>query len=378
MSQLWPITIFSFVMAFFAHAHSKYKKELENYEKKDKLFYFIMAVVMILFVGLRTKYNDTPAYILGYEALSGDFPVLAEIDWDIGSNPGFVLLNSLLKYFKFSAQSFLMVYAIITVGIYLWFIKKHTSNIWLSVFLLFTTGTYLFSLAAIKQCAAIALSLVAVDRFLSKRYIGYAIWIFIAILFHPYALMFLLVPLMVFKPWTKATYISLIVFGVAGIYLQQMLGTIIDITTMFGEEYNIESLSGEGVNPLRVAACAAPMLLSFFMQKYIKTKKTSLSENLFLNLTFLNAEIMFVGLFGTANYFARLANYFLIFQCLSIPFLLNNIDKKSRKTITLAVVILYLFYFYYQYAIANGSFDNNFEKTTLLEFLKEQKILFNI
>lgn len=377
MLELLPITIFSFVFAAFSHAHSKYKKELGNYETKDKLFYFIMALGMILFVGLRTKYNDTETYLEIYDYLTPNtIPLLHEINWNIGANPAFNLVNWTIKYLGFSSQDFLMLYAGVTIAIYLWFIKKYTSNIWLSVFLLFTTGTYLFSLAAIKQCVSIAFSLVAVDRFLNKKYISFIIWIIIASLFHPYAIMFLIVPLLVYKPWTKATYISLIAFGIAGIFLQRMLGTIVDITTLLGEEYNIDSFSGDGVNPLRVAACAAPMILSFFMQKYLKAKKTSPSENLFLNLTFLNAEIMFVGLFGTANYFARLANYFLIFQCLSIPFLLNNVDKKSRKTVTFLVMVLYLLYFYYQYAFANGAFDNNFDSISFSDYTKAHKYIF--
>ena len=376
MLELLPITIFSFAMAGFSHTHSKYKNKLENHETKDKLFYFIMAIAMVLFVGLRTKYNDTGTYIDTYVYLTPNtLPVLSEIDWSIGSNPAFNLVNWIIKYLGFSSQDFLMLYAVITISIYLWFIRKYTSNIWLSVFLLFTTGTYLFSLAAIKQCISIAFSLVAVDRFLNKKYIRFIIWIIIAMLFHPYAVMYLIVPLLIYKPWTKATYVSLVVFGIAGIFLQRMLGTIVDITSLLGEEYNTDSFSGDGVNPLRVAVCAAPMILSFFIQKYLKSKETSLAENLFLNLTFINAEIMFVGLFGTANYFARLANYFLIFQCLSIPFLLNNIDKKSRKTITFLVIALYLPYYYYEYALSNGAFDNNFDSTKLSEYIKSHEYL---
>ena len=42
---------------------------------------------------------------------------------------------------------------------------------------------------------------------------------------------------------------------------------------------------------------------------------------------------MFIALFGTANYFARLANYFLIFQTLALPWMLSYFDYKSKKTL---------------------------------------------
>lgn len=369
MLELLPITIFSFIMAGFSHATSKYNKKLGCYEKKENIFYFIMAVVMILFVGLRTWYNDTYTYLIGFENIDISISIktaIKELDWSLGANPGFNLTNWIIKYIGFDSQDFLMFYSIITVGIYLWFLKKYTCNIWLSIFLVFTTGTYLFSLAAIKQCVAIAFCLVATDRAIEKKYIRFIIWIIIASLFHPYALMYLVVPFMMHKPWTIKTYLSLLFFGIVGFALQSMLGTIVDVTSMFGEGYDITSLGGDGVNPFRLIVCSVPLILSFIMKKHLQKQETSKSDNLMLNLTILNAEIMFVGLFGTANYFARLANYFLIFQCLSIPWLFKYIDTKSKKTLTIIAVLCYLVYFMYEYK----DFGTSYSAVSIFEYIK--------
>lgn len=369
MLELLPITIFSFIMAGFSHATSKYNREQGCYEKKENIFYIIMAVVMILFIGLRTDYNDTHAYLVGFKNLDTSIPfktVIENMDWSIGANPGFNLTNWIIKYIGFESQDFLMFYAIITVGIYLWFLRKYTCNIWLSIFLAFATGTYLFSLAAIKQCVAIAFCLIATDRAIEKKYIKFILWIIIAALFHPYSIMFLVVPFMMHKPWTIKTYLSLLFFGIFGFALQSMLGTIVDVTSMFGEGYDVTSLGGEGVNPFRLIVCSVPLILSFIMKKYLQKQETSESDNLILNLTILNAEIMFVGLFGTANYFARLANYFLIFQCLSIPWLFKYIDSKSRKTLTLIAVLCYLVYFVYEYK----NFDMSYSSISIFEYIK--------
>lgn len=369
MLELLPITIFSFIMAGFSHATSKYNKKLGCYEKKENIFYFIMAVVMMLFVGLRTWYNDTYTYLMGFENIDISISIKAatqELDWSLGENPGFNLTNLIIKYVGLDSQGFLMFYAIITVGIYLWFLRKYTCNIWLSIFLAFTTGTYLFSLAAIKQCVAIAFCLIATDRAIEKKYIRFILWIVIAVLFHPYSLMYLIVPFMMHKPWTAKTYLSLLFFGVAGVTLQSMLGTIVDVTSMFGDSYEATSLAGEGVNPFRLVVCSVPLILSFIMKKHLQKQETSNADNLILNLTILNAEIMFVGLFGTANYFARLANYFLIFQCLSIPWLFKYIDSKSRKTLTIIAVLCYLVYFMYEYK----DFGTSYSAISIFEYIK--------
>lgn len=85
-----------------------------------------------------------------------------------------------------------------------------------------------------------------------------------------------------------------------------------------------------------------------------------------INLTMLNGAIMFVGLFGTANYFARLANYFLIFQSLSLPWMLKKIGGRDRKMLTALMVLGFLAYFYYANVLAIP-FDQGFARLSLPE-----------
>lgn len=371
MTELIPVVIVSMILAVISHWKSIYNYSLERYQTKDAFFFTIAAVIMILFVGLRTRYNDTRTYVGGYERMmiTGN-AADAVTDWSIGSNPGFVYIIGLMKRLGWSAQSFLMFFSVITNGIYLWFLRKYTNNIWMSVFLFIVMGCFTFTLAAIKQCAAVALCLLAVDQILKKHYIRFVIWVLLAMLIHPYSLMYLVVPLMMFRPWSGWTYLSLVVFGLAGVLLETLLGSIIDITTMFGEDYNIEEFSGEGVNPFRLAVCAVPLILSFMARHHIARmdKKQEKTYYLFTNLSILNAEIMFIALFGTANYFARLANYFLIFQALSIPWLFQFFEKKSRHLLVCIAVVCYCGYFIFANAITM-SFNADYDSISVVEYV---------
>lgn len=375
MTKLIPVVVISMILAVISHKKSDYSFSQERYRHKEAIWYTVMAVIMILFAGLRTRYNDTGTYRYGYEMME---PVANVIDavtnWSIGANPGFVLTNSTLKILGVSTQGFLLFFAAVTLGIYLWFLRKYTNNIWLTVFLFIALGCFTFTLAAIKQCVAVAFCLLGVDHLLDKRwdkpYVPFTLWVVVASFFHPYALMFFAVPFLMFRPWSKETYQTLAVFGVVGVLLQFLLATIVDITTLMGEEYNMSSFSGEGVNPIRLAVCAVPTLLSFVARKHMvqMNEKRERMYFLFTNLSILNAEIMFVALFGTANYFARLANYFLIFQALSIPWLFQFFEKKSRKLLTVTAVICYCLYFIYADAI-NQYFDMLYEGISLWDYL---------
>ena len=89
-----------------------------------------------------------------------------------------------------------------------------------------------------------------------------------------------------------------------------------------------------------------------------------------VNLTMLNGAIMFVGLFGTANYFARLANYFLIFQSLALPWILKKIGGKDGKILTVLMVLGFIAYFYYANVLAIP-FDQDFARLSVAEYLAQ-------
>lgn len=351
MWELIRIFVPSMLLVFFSENQSQYKLGYYNekiYIRRDKIFYFIMTLNMAVYVGLRTWYNDTVTYLQHYNSISANKSIFDGIEWSLGSNPGFMVVNNLFKVLGFSSQTFLMIFALITIVIYLWFIRKYTDDLWLSVFFFFTMGCYTFTMAAIKQTVAVAFCLIAVDRAIQKKWIPFILWILVASTFHPYSLMYCIVPLLFFKPWTKKTGILLGVFAVVGATMQVLLSTILSITTVMGEEYNIETFTGQGVNIFRLMVVWAPVILSFLARSLIR-ESDDRSDNLIMNLSMLNAEIMFVALFGTANYFARLANYFLIFQTITLPWLFRFFTTESKRLLTIVTVVCYLLYFLWEY-----------------------------
>ncbi len=368
MTELLPVSICGILLSYVSHTLSKFDKNSLTYKKKESAVWFAMAVIMAVFVGLRVAYNDTFFYIHAYDLMDADQPIMDSMDWQLGSNPGFTLLNLLIKKAGFSSQSFIMLYAVITVGIYLWFIRKYTDNLWFTLFLFITMGCFTFTMAAIKQCVAVAFALLATDRAIQKKYVRFALWVIIAMLFHPYAIMYIVVPFMTFAPWTNKTWMLLLFFGLAGVLFQFLVGTVVSITSMMGETYDAASFTGDGINPFRLAVVTVPSVLSFMVRDKIQEENNPV-HNVMVNLTMLNAEIMFVGLFGTANYFGRLANYFLIFQTISLPWLISKFKTKNAKSLTVCAVIGYIAYFVYANAL-NQPFDLNFRKISLIEYIR--------
>ena len=372
MTKLLPVLISALILAAMSEWNSTFRINQfgeKEYIKKDRFFFTIMSIVLIMFVGLRTYYNDTVTYIYSYEMMDSDWAAFRTIDWKIGANPGFIVINTILRIMGVSTQNFLMFYAAITIGTYLWFLRKYTINIWLTIFLFFMMGCYTFTMAAIKQCVAVAFCLIAVDRAIEKKWIPFVACIALASTFHPYSIMYAITPFLTFRPWSRKTFLLLMFFGGVGLGLQTLLGTLINVTTMLGEEYSMSSFSGEGVNVFRLAVVWVPVILSFITRKYWEKDYEERSA-IIMNLTMINAEIMFIALFGTANYFARLANYFLIFQTLSLPRIFKYFTLESKKILTILAMGGYIMYFYYALGILHGGFDAVYRKIGLIEYLR--------
>lgn len=333
---------------------------------RRRLVFFTLLLIILLagFAGLRTRCNDTATYRYSYELITAGS--WEGYDKSIGANPLFNRINYRLKMHGVSTQNFLMFWAFLTVGCYFIFVHKLSADYPLTVFLLFTTGCYTFVFAGIKQAAAVGIALIAVLFALKKKWLPFLIGILIAMLIHPYALMYLIVPFMGYRPWTKKTGWMLVLFLAAGFLLRPLLGTVVNITTMLGEEFTVSSFTGEGVNAFRVLVCNVPLLLSFVYRKRLFADSTK-TENLMVNLTMLNGAIMFVGLFGTANYFARLANYFLIFQSLSLPWMLKKIGGREQKLLTVLMILGYAAYSFYSNVI-NQPFDQYFSRLSIAEY----------
>lgn len=367
MTKLWILLAVSLALAWLIDNQDR-ELRYAGSKRKECLLTIVFIMVYGFFCGLRIWGNDTGTYLEIYEYLT---PVWGEITPDntpeFSSGIGFFYLSCLLKTWEFSSQDYLMFYAFATAIPYTLFVRRYSKSMVFGVFLMFTTGFYTFPMAAIKQCMATGICLMAVNCALDRKWIRYLLLVGLAVMFHPYAVIYLFVPFLMFKPWTSWTLIYVAAFVAAGFYLESLLGTVLDITDMMGATYDEDTFVGEGINLFRVAVSFVPLLLAALYGKQLFRDSTK-EENLMFNMTMLNALIMFVGIFGTANYFARLANYFLPAQIITLPWILRKAHSRDRVWLIPACVVGYLGYFIYEHAIIRP-FDTGYSQMSFWEYI---------
>lgn len=379
MTEILPVFISSCFLVLVSNIISRRNLVTNEYQFREKFFFYLAAVLMALFSGLRVRYNDTGTYVETYIYLINENGSLFDnvgggsINWlALGENPGFIFVQNVLKHIGFSKQSFLMFFSVITVMVIMWFINKYSYSLFFSVYLLFTLGLYIFTLAAIKQSFAIAIGLIALDQLFKGKKFKFVIILLFGSLFHPYILMFLAALFFTYEPWTMRTYLTIGIFAIFGISFQLLLRTIVDITTILGESYDVQELSGSGINVLRVVVYLVPILLSWYLRKEVAADGEHKVMHMFINFSILNGLLMFLALFGNAIYFARLADYFTLFSIIAIPYLISKFRKEISIYITLVAFVLYFIFFWYDCVYGGlDSFDNLFDKMTLEQYFTD-------
>ena len=135
MSGILSITIFAMFFAFLSHNRSGYDPIHSTYRRKERLFYTVMSIGLILFAGLRIEYNDTYAYLHMYRTavkeIAAGKGILDGIDWKaLGDNPGYFLTIRTMAWLNISEQSHIMLFSVFYIGVNLWFFRKYSCNLW--------------------------------------------------------------------------------------------------------------------------------------------------------------------------------------------------------------------------------------------------------
>ena len=170
--------------------------------------YILLVILLTLFSGLRTNYNDTWNYIYGY-SLAPTFSQWIANPENLNpfKNPLFYCFQSLLKSLTNDSQWLIFLTSLITQCCFVRFFKRYSEHFCFSIFIYFTLGTFVFSLAALKQVMGMAIVTLSFPYLEKKKWIPYYLIVFTAMLVHTYAIAFAVLPLFQARPWGMFTFL---------------------------------------------------------------------------------------------------------------------------------------------------------------------------
>ncbi|MBQ8164261.1 MAG: EpsG family protein [Clostridia bacterium] len=319
---------------------------------------WIITIILSLYCGLRTTFNDTSTYMKNFAELNTSF---SSVNTDISENPGFQILQIFIKrYISDNPQWLILICATITIYLNIQFIKEYSIHVGASVFLYMTSCVYMFAFAAIKQSLATALMMIAFTFAVEKKWVRFFMILAIAMSIHAFAFVFVVTPLFVKSAWGKWSYAVLFGSLGVGVLFNSFIGVFLSILGSIDDYYTADVLSGNGVSLFRVMVFFVPVGLSWLCRSYIK-KQNDRMLNLCCNFSLIGFAFMFIAMFGNPVLFGRMGNYFLPFSLVTVCYMVFRCSKKQNRLIMIIIMGMgYLVYFYVYFKIYIDAGWNDF------------------
>jgi hypothetical protein len=371
MTYLLPILIAAVLLAYAS------QKETERcaasgiaYKMNTDLAYILLVVILVLFAGLRTRYNDTENYIKGFQKTPVLWLFLSDPEnLKPFTNPLFGLYESFLKLFTDDPQVMIFTTAAFSQVCFIRFFKRYSENFAFSVFLYITLGTFVFSLAAIKQVLAMAVLSLAFPCLQKKQFGRYYLLVVVAMLLHTYALAFALLPMFRGRPWSLFTFGFLAITAVVLLNFEDAITAFMDQANELGKTIaDYEVFEDATINVFRLAVYAVPPLISFAFQRWV-LKNNKPIDNILIHMSIISLGFMILGTQSGANMFGRMGNYFELGTICCLPQMLNKtFEKRSFRLISSLACLGFIGFFVYANAV-KLDFDQQYRAIGLWQFL---------
>lgn len=337
----------------------EYLKDRENLSKGVKwLFYGILCFSLCLFAGLRTKYNDTGAYIKGFLNTPQNFSSLFVSEFSISKVYLFEIWNYVIyHYVSQNVHIYLFLCSIVFVCPAVYLIEKYSSNFTFSMLLFMTEGMYLFSLAGLKQAMATGVIFIGLPHLFKKEYFKYYIYCILATGFHTYSIFFLIVPLLGNELFNKRTIVFCVAIIGTGVLLSYFSNILSALIKLLGKDVSEETIQSGSVNILRAVVFVVPFVLTVLGRK--KLAKTTEAEKWLVKIGMLSTAFMVLALFGNPILFGRIPQYFLIGTVISMPLLIEEafVAKERNRILTIATICYIIYALYALYV--DGAFTRD-------------------
>ncbi len=295
--------------------------------------YYILLISLIMFAGLRTRFNDTKTYMLLFLSIDPNITSFRVLGYG-----GFELYESIIKLtFGNNPQIFIFVSAFISIILILPVITRHT-RLFLDSMLLYMLSTFVTTMAAIKQILAMGFALRAIEAYMQGKKSKSVLMFLISFSIHPFVVCLLCFPLLMKAVFDRKTIIIIIITVLVISNLDRFLG----IASMIGKDYTLEEFTDYTINPFRVLVEALPAIIIISNRRRISTSNDA-EIILGSNLSIISFLFIFLGFFYNPMYMGRLATYFSLLSAIEIPKILRIAFK--HKAAIIGYYSIFLLYF---------------------------------
>lgn len=361
MTRLLIVILLMILFAYFA---GDSKKTWSN------PFFVALVVAYSLFVGLRTSYNDTPAYIRSFLQAEPIAQFLTDPErMDLMHNPLFYGASSFVRGFTANYHIFFLMDAVFVAILLMRFFRKHSQGrLWYAVLLFWGFGLGMFGAAAMKQITAMAVLTLAYEAMLEKKWVRFVLIVLVASLIHTYAVLFLLLPFFLTTPWNWRTIALLAATAFVIMNFNEAISSALEYVDAAGKTVSAEEVfDGNQMNQFRVALFSVVPLSCLVFRRRLAPHMTR-EICLLANMSIIGWAFILMGAVNGANMFGRLAMYFVFGHICLMEWIIDKVfNRRSAKLLMNLSVLLFFVFLMYD----NRSIDayGGYRCISLLDFL---------
>lgn len=289
---------------------------------------------------------DNYEYSEWFASLSLDNSLVDSISLNIiDYEPGFVIINYILKVFDFGYNWALVLYALlIWVPIYLF--SKYFKNFYFVIFSFVSLGFLFFTFNGQRQAIAIGFIFLGTFFLLKHNYILFALSILIATMYHFSAILMGVIFFIFRMPRFSVKYWFFSILFSLFIPLSVLFGLIEKIASLF--PFYGSYIQNDNFKQANIISGGVlyQVLLEFIILYYYKLYAKTSIELKFFNVFFVGA--IGFNLFYGNLFLSRIVVYLLFFQPFVLAIILSKLKSTSKYLEVLSILSLLFLMFIYK------------------------------
>lgn len=308
------------------------QKKLSNY------FFIVPSFVIIFFVSaFRGDFmTDYVNYRNLFDNLSSlRFKELFQHEYNIEF--GYVLLNGFIQFFTDdSLYLFIVTTLIILIGFY-YHISKYSVNLWLSILMFVTIGSYYASFNIVRQILASAIIFAGSKFLYERKFFKFLFVVILASLFHQSSL--IMIPFYFILNF-RINFRNLLLMLIGSILTVTYFNEILSFAQRFVySNYTDEAYGMTGQTVANIVLPVALLVFSLFHVNKLDSKNNSM-HRVWFNAIIFYAVFNILGL--QVLMMERLGRFFSPYALLLIPFIFSKMQNKHLRFIYIMVLIFML------------------------------------
>lgn len=299
----------------------------------------IAAVIPLVFTaGFRYEVGaDFNAYYKADEVFGGNV-------WEkikTLHEPGISILVEIINLFSNDGAAYIFTFSFLTIVPTTYILLRRSNNYTVILLLYVFCGCWHGTFNGVRQYLAATVIMFGYRYIQEKKFVKYAITVFIAYCFHSSAIV-MIVPYFVMRG--KINYRNIFLLALGTLLVSSNYDTIFSfIGVIKDKEVVMDTYATASVNILRVLANCAPAVLAVAL--YIKKDPTP-EQTFYINGLIVNAAAMIAA--SNSTYLARISIYTTLFIPAGLPKLIRLEDKKMEKLLWVIIIALFAIFWYYE------------------------------